>query len=93
MNARLTIRQHLRKKWQWSPWRIFPIPVLCFVITGGYYWFIGFDDAWRRGVVPALTLMTFIITRPIINHWWFAREREKMGLIDEKRSKEEEEEE
>jgi hypothetical protein len=72
----------LRRKWRWSPWRILPLPILAFLITGLYLSLIDTPDAWLRAIGPVLTVGTYVTIGPVIRSWWFAREQEKIEHSD-----------
>lgn len=74
------MRRRLQNKWWWSPWRILPAPLIAYVVTGTYLWFVRMPDPWWHAITPVLTIAAFLIMRPIIQSWWFKREREKIDM-------------
>lgn len=79
-------RREIRRRWNRSPWRIVPLPVLAFVVTGTYWWSVGKSDAWLHAFGPVLTVGTFTLVGPYIKNRWFRHQRSKLDH-EEKRSK------
>lgn len=83
LDARIEKRRARERRWLWSPWRLIPSLVLAYVVTGTYYMFSHPLNPWSRAIGPVLTVATFLLARPLLQHWWFKREREREHSGDE----------
>ena len=72
------VRRELRRRWNRSPWRILPLPILSFVLVGSYFSAIGTPDAWWRALGPVMAILVFTSLSPYIRKRWFEHTRRKL---------------